>query len=287
MTQMFSKVMLRSEKGEYYPQRFRNEDGNYVARKTITALGFQKLNNWMGVSFSSPDTLQIGSETVGNPHIERTGKTINRVATRRIGIGRNAAGVLMAMDLTVTYDLDDYAGSEIFDAWKPGYNQKQPQPWGRIVGDPKSQKIEGHERIVELPGEIYLIVDLTNGKVQGLYSQLMQRQKFAERNAVSICERNILKKFVGTAFADDEGYVNLVHWSQPDRTRDQMKRIFDKVQKGEVKIEGEDVQLERGMELVEYEEAGAILAGEGEDAPVSDQSDDELQKPRARSRKNI
>ena len=281
---MLTRVRLRSESGEYYPQRFRNENNEYVARKTITALGFQRLNSWMGVSFSSPDTLQIGSETVGNPHIERTGKTINRVTTRRIGVGRNAAGVLMAMDLTVTYDLDDYAGSEFFDAWKPGYKDKAPQHWGRIAGDPKAQKIEGHERIVELPGEIYLIVDLNNGKVQGLYSQLMQRQKFAERNAVSICERNILKKFCGTAFADDEGFVNLVHWSQPDRTRDQMKRIFDRVQRGELKVDGEEFQLDKGVESIEYEEAGAVLAGEGEDAPTIPVEED-APRPRARARK--
>jgi len=276
---MKSAVLLRAERQEYYPQRFRDENGNYVARKTITAQGFQRLNNWIGVSFSSPDTLQVGDKIVGNPHIEKTGMTTNRVTTRRIGVGRNSAGVLMAVDITVTYDLDDYAASEIFSAWTPGFKDKQPQPWGRIVSDPTMDKLKPTEKVVACPGGIYLVVDLTNPKVIGLYKQMMERQKFADRNALSICDRNILKKFVGTAFADSEGYVNVVHWSQPDRTRDQMKRIFEKIQKGEVNIDGEDVQAEKVVEAVDYEEAVAVLAGEGEDAPVDSQEDDQAQMP--------
>lgn len=255
-----------------------------MTRKAITAMGFLRLNNWIGASFSSPNTLQIGAETVGNPYIERTGTTTNRVTTRRIGISRNAAGALVAIDLTVTYDLDDYAACEIFDAWKPGYQQQAPQPWGRIVAEAGAANAQPHEKVISCPGGIFLVVDLTNKKAIALYSQLMQRQKFAERNAVSICERNILKRFAGTSFADDEGYVSVVHWSQPDRTRQQMQKVFDKIQAGEVQIEGEDVQVEQVSESVDYEEATAILAGEADDAP-EDREPEKVSKSPARRKK--
>lgn len=252
----------------------RGTSGKSEKRKAITAMGFQKLNTWLGFSFSSPPTLWSGSEEVGNPHIERTGNTANRVSVRRVGVGRNAAGVLMAVDLTLTYDLDDYAASELYDAWRPGYNEKKPAPWGRIVGDPEGVEVQPHEKIVSCPGGVYLIVDLTAQKPMQLWSQLMQRQKFAERMAVSICERNILKKVLGTAYASEDATVSVVHWSSPDRSRANMQRIFDKIHQGEVQIEGEDVQVEAMSEVVDHEEAKAVLAGEGEDAPDHHEEDD-------------
>lgn len=257
----------------------RNNEGQFEKRKAITAMGFSKLNTWLGFSFSSPPTLWSGKEEVGNPHIERTGNTAHRVSVRRVGVGRNAAGVLMAIDLTLTYDLDDYAASELYDAWRPGYNQKTPAAWGKIVGDPDSVEVKPHEKIVPCPGGIYLVVDLTAQKPMQLWSQLMQRQKFAERMAVSICERNILKKVLGTAYASDDATVSVVHWSSPDRSRSHMQKIFEKIQQGEVQIEGEDVHVEVSSEVVDYEEATAVLAGEGEDAPVAHEEESD-QRPR-------
>jgi hypothetical protein len=270
VTAMFSRVPLRSENGEWHPMRAKGADGKTEVRKAITAMGFQRLNGWIGVNFASPPTLWGGDGEVGNPHIERDGSTAKRASVRRIGVGRNKAGVLMAVDLTLTYDLGDYAACELYDAWRPGYNEKNPAAWGRIVGSAEHAHPKPHEKVVACPGDIYLVVDLTAQKPMQLWSQVMQRQKFAERMAVSICERNILKRFVGTAYCSEDATVPIVHWSSPDRSRSHMQRVFEKIQDGEVQIEGEDVHVESLSEVIDHEEASVVLAGDGEDAPEED-----------------
>jgi hypothetical protein len=233
----------------------------------ITAQGFSRLNNWLGVTFSSPVTQQIGERVVGNPYLERDGSSVLRVTVRRLGIGRTAAGSLTAIDLTVTYDLDDYLLGEIWNAWQPTRKNPKAKSWGRIAGELSSMNPAANEKVIECPGDVYLAVDLNNAEVLSLWSAHLQRQKFAERNAVSICERNILKRFVGAAYADDDGSVSVVHWSQPDRNLKQWDEVARRVQAGEARIEGMEVQVEQAMENVSAEDAAEALHGEGEESP--------------------
>lgn len=265
---MHTRVVLRSDRNEYYPRGMRDpEEKRYVTRKVITAQGYARINTFMGVTFSSPSTIQIGDKVMGNPYTERDGASVQRVTVRRVGIARSAAGSLSAIDLTVTYDLDDYFIGEVWSKWQPGRNDSKPSSWGKVFGSPDAAKPESHEKLIPCPGGIYLLVNLHSKEVIELWSAHLQRQKFAERNAVSICERNIMKRFVGVSYAADDGTVNVVHWSQPDRNLRQFDEISERIQRGEARIEGLDVQVQKFSESVDAEEARAALHGEGEDAP--------------------
>ena len=276
ITQMHTKVQLRGDRGEFYPRSMKDfEKDMWVKRKVITAQGYARLNTWIGVTFSSPPNINIGESSVGNPYIERMGASVQRVTVRRVGIARNAAGSLSAIDLTVTYDLDDYLIGEVWAKWQPQRKQNACAAWGRVLGDPTNANVQENEKMIECPGGIYLVVDLSKKEVLELWSAHLQRQKFAERNAVSICERNILKRFVGASYCEDNGCIDIVHWSQPDRNIQQMEQIAGRIQRGEVKVDGMDVQAESYTETVDSEEVAAALYGEGEDAPEFSNAEEE------------
>lgn len=267
---MHTKVVLRADRNEYYIRSAKDPEGNWVKRKVITAQGFARLNNWMSVTMISPPTQQIGTQVVGNPYLERDGKSVLRVTARRIGIARTAAGSLTATDLTVTYDLDDYLIGEVWSSWQPSRRSPKPKKWGRVAGDKESASPEATEKLIECPGGVYLVVDLTDSEVLSLWSAHLQRQKFAERNAISICERNILKRYIGTAYANEDGSVNLVHWSQPDRTLKQYEHVAERVARGEAKIEGMEVTIEKDAESISHEEATEALHGDDEAGHAAD-----------------
>jgi len=284
--QMRTRLVLRSDRGEYYPMKARDESGNDVYRKVITAQAFSRINNLLGVVFSSPPTIQIGKDVFGNPHFSRDGASVQRVTVRRVGFGRNITGNLVFSDLTLTLDLDDYLATEVWDAWKPWRAADKPKPWGRVSGT-KFPDLKPTEKEIACPGGIYLAVNLLDQKVISLWSQHMQRQKFAERNAVSICERNILKRFLGQSYAGPDGSVVVTHWSQPDRNRHTMESIIERIQRGEVTIEGESVKKEESSEVVDIHEAKAALSGEGEDAPEPEDGDDPVAGIEADVRKQL
>lgn len=264
---MHTKVTLRADRNEFYIRSAKDPEGGWVKRKVITAQGYARLNNWLGVTFASPPTQQIGERVVGNPYLERDGSSVLRVTVRRIGIGRTAAGSLTAVDLTVTYDLDDYLIGEIWSAWQPTRRNPKAKSWGKLFGGLKGVSSEASQKVIECPGGVFLVVDLNDSEVLSLWSAHLQRQKFAERNAVSICERNILKRFVGAAYANDDCTVDVVHWSQPDRNVKQWDEIARRVQAGEARIEGMDVQVQQSAEIVSSEDAVEALHGEGEESP--------------------
>lgn len=278
ITQMWTVVKLRGDRGEYYPRKVKDMDTDqYVFRKVITAQGYARLNNWIGLTFASPPELQVGEKFVGNPYFEREGASVKRVVVRRIGVARNAAGSLSATDLTLTYDLDDYLIGELWERWQPFKITDRPKPWGRIIGDPARASVKESEKVIACPGGIYLLVDLASVEVIKLWSQHLQRQKFAERNAVSICERNILKRYVGASYCSDDGSIGISHWSQPDRSIKQIETIARGIQEGKLvsDVDGSKIAIESVSESLDAKEAEEALAGEGEDAPYIEPSDDE------------
>jgi hypothetical protein len=222
-------VTLRHE--EYYQQKIYNGEGRYVKKKAINANGYNRINKWMGVTFLSPDTI-LGDDgmKLPNPYIERDPQSgeVARVRVRRVGVGRNNVGESQVIDLICVYDVKLYFASDAYNKWK--YKKEM----GKLLPS-KPEKSSG--LVVGLPvGQACLDLDMSNEDVHGLLREHIDRQKYAERNAITICQRNILNQFVGTRYADDNGRVPIVHWSRPDLTSDQMESIRNQLNEGKQMI---------------------------------------------------
>lgn len=276
-----TKMELATERGELYGMTVKSGE-QYVKRNVITAAGFYKMNQNAGISFISPPTIvDDNGKEVGNPYPCPTEdkKEVKYVKVRRIGIGRNSVGNLVAIDYTLTYDMSLYRAEAFLSKWKGTHRSSSFQSWGELYSTDNIPKkaLEGARKVIDCPGGVSLVVDLTNRDVINLICDHVNRQKFAERNAITICERNILKKFFATSFTDD-GTVKVVAWPQADRNMQQLARAVVEAGEGHVEAEGEQIEVQVASEVIDDpEEMRAALSGDmSEDDPQEDVEEGEF-----------
>lgn len=275
------RVPLNEAKGEVFemgrwdPKA--GNDGAWVKDKSITAMGYHRMNQFGGVSFATPENV-IGedSRTHGNPYFHRTeAGELDYVKVRRIGAGRNAIGNLIVIDLTVTYSLRMYLAQDVFSKWSGKKKDLAPKAWGEwfstaempdaIRKDPKKWKVDLGEGST-------LVLDMNHRDVIALKLEHINRLKFAERNAITICERNILKKFFAAAKLDPSCTVPVVSWQQQDLDVNQIGRVVQAASEGRMDLQevaGERVEIQRESEIVaDQDDIEAALHGDvDEDGP--------------------
>ena len=215
---VMTKVPLRADRDETWEMDTWDAKMRTRGKKTaITAPGYHRLNQFANVSLITPDTLvNERGDVVSNPYFERAGLDLRAVVIRKIGVGRAVAtGQPMRVDYTLRYDLHMYFMQDVWAKWSPRKADAAVKSWGqalRIVPD-EIQK-DPTKLILDGPAGLFLIVDLTNKEVLGLFHEHLSRQKFAERNAQTICERNIIKRFVASVVPDPDGKVAIVSWTK-------------------------------------------------------------------------
>ncbi len=281
-----ARVPLSVQRDEIYlMNRYNPSTREYETKNVITAAGYHKLNQFAGVSFISPDTLTNDDGTiVGNPYSHASGdatskKEVQYVRVRRVGIGRNAQGNWVAIDLTVTYDLTLYFAQDMWAAWQGKKSSPSSAKWGSLYSTenvPHEVRTNPQLRIIDCPGGVSLAVDLNARPVVALFQEHINRQKFAERNAVTICERNILKKFFATSRVGTDMTVPVISWPQVDLDLQQIDNITRAVSRGSAVIDGEEVIVESAVIEADQDEAEAALAGEYDEDQASDSDDDDL-----------
>jgi hypothetical protein len=244
----------------------------------LTAQAYSRLNAFTGMSFITPDTIaDEGGNRVPNPYLERADGTRHIVAVRirKIGIVRNPMGNMVAIDLTVVLDLQGYYVQDLFAKWR-GYRNEQPKAWGKLVEKAEQYPEEyKNQLVVDASPNTVLLVDLSELEVLNVEQERQQRQRFADRLAATIVERNIAKKFYGITQLPADGRVPVVGWRQVDRDLEEMARIVEQANAGKVSIGDEDLEIIRPeVETATADDVGASVAGDAEVAPESD--DDEV-----------
>lgn len=263
-------VRMRPEKGEVYPHDFFDPQvGEYTRKWVITAAGYAKMNQFAGVSFISPDTI-IGDEgkETGNPYFCREGSEIRYVKVRRIGIGRNPIGNLVAIDLTVTYNLELYLAQDVFDRWQGKTSDAATASWGQLFAAgnvPKEIQEAPTKKLIECPGGVVLAVDLANREVVGMIQEHITRQKFAERHAVTIVERNILKKFFASSLVGADLSVPVVSWQQVDRNLISTAKAIQGSKDGRVVVDAEPIDVSREEVDLDKVDIDQALAGDADE----------------------
>jgi len=262
-----SRITLDPLKQEVYSRSFRIGNNTHYAN-VITAAGFSRINEKAGVSFVAPDRLagHKPGEMVANPyfHWSEDGQ-LEYVRVRRVGFGMNSIGTMTAIDLTVTYNVLLYFVTEVWAKWNPRYSPNA-QTWARLYSSaavPLDARDHPQVSIVDCPGNVSLALDLRTKEVRNLLMSHGERQNFADRNAITICERNILKKFFGFSVAGQDLAVEVVSWPQAsDVGPEDMEKL---ARHGPGILGLENVQT--GSEEVTYDDASTLVDVDEETAP--------------------
>jgi hypothetical protein len=262
------QMRLDPNKGETFALSAKTETG-WTKVHSMTAAAYNRCNQIVGVTFYTPPTiLDDDGKERPNPYFERSGNdAIKRVKIRKVGIGRNAIGNMMAVDYTLSYDLGTYLGQDLLSKWQ-GKREAALADWGVLGTDQRPAGKNGSWVPVPIPMPgMYLWLDTSRKEVTALIQEHVNRQKFAERNATTICERNILRRFIPASKLDKTLSVTVTGWITPDRDMHAVGAMAARAERGELTLDtGEPVEIARESEAIDSpEEIDGILAGEADE----------------------
>lgn len=175
---------------------------NIQGKWAITSQGYIHLNKVASISIVTPQSVIVDGRPVPNPHIERDPKTkaIMAVNIRKMGIGYSPAGNIVVLDKTLFYNVYTYLIQSIQAKMKrikyeKGEKTDQKQhPNCAIYGIAAEKPNKpGSWHFLPTEGEIGIWINLEDQAIIDCLEEHTQRQRFGDRIAQKIVERNILK----------------------------------------------------------------------------------------------
>ena len=267
-------IRMSEDRGDvYYMSRKKKTRGGgdqWIKIPVLTGMGYKRLNNLLSVNLWGPET-QIGEsgERVANPYPYRDPQTneVKAYRVRRVGVGRNGIGNIVAIELTLTYDLELYLAQSLYKQWKGWGSDAQFKTWGKLQSTANVDARDSNnpdKRVVNCPGGVSLVLDLGHRDVVGLFDEHTQRQKFGERIALSIADRNILKTFTGLSILDPSLEVTVVGWENADIDVNSIREALAESDTcGLVELDGRDIEIIRESDTVsDPDEVAAATEGD-------------------------
>lgn len=266
---MKQRVKLTAENGQWYTMGVKNaESGEYENKKVITAKGYKTLASIIGITFVTPDTITDESgNVVGNPFIHKAGNAIDWVKVRMIGICRGPSGNMQARDLTFVYNFQAYLAASLYAKW---HNKKTNavQPWGELISVNNTAPCPPNKIRVPVGSDVSLEVDLKNPNVVSIYREHLEQQKFAERNAIAMAERNIIQKMTGLHYVGEDDTVLVTIWPQGDTD---LPRLGDMVQRAKTGlITVEDTPISVVKDKAEATDEDVAVTNENDETETED-----------------
>ena len=175
----------------------------------ITAIGYRQLNKVAAISIVKPQNVIVDGKPVPNPHIERNARTkaIGSVNIRAMGIGYSPTGNIVVVDKTLFYNVYTYFIQAIQAKmkrriWVNNKPTEKEFPNCAVYGvaDDKP-KIEGRWVFYPTDDVLGLWVNFADQAIVDCLEENTQRQRFGDRMATTIVERNILKDHPAIAAA--------------------------------------------------------------------------------------
>jgi len=212
--------ILESVKAMIHLREDNNEILKINNKYMVTVGGVAKLNQVPGLNVITPPEVIVDGRPVSNPYIERNPKTkvIQSVYVRKLVFGHNPIGNVVGLDYTLFFNIYTYFIQDLQAKIKKypacgvlGLANERPQQfiskklvWKKTKTG-KSYQTEGNEEIktdvsdkmlkfVEIEDGVGLWIDLGHPEIRDCYNTHVQRQKFGDRHAQSICERNAILK---------------------------------------------------------------------------------------------
>lgn len=258
----------------------------------ISSTGYVHLNRIASISLITPQEVVVDDRAYPNPHVERNKitKAIETVNVRKMAVGFSPVGNIVAIDKTLFYNVYTYFIQAIQAKMKAKVWQKEDflYPNCAIYGTRRDKPdLGGKEKWVfyETVRPLGIWIDYTNPAIIACLEDHTQRQRFGDRIAQKIAERNCLKDHpaIGVSqvsvYFDDEdrdkengiAEVKVYGWRHElDATA--IKDISKQAARGDEKIKTEASIVEP-----EAEEEGEVIKETAEEEGV------EEEKPEAKS----
>jgi hypothetical protein len=262
---------------------------------SISSTGYRILNKVASVSLATPEKVIVDGRDQPNPYIERNKETkiIEHVWIRKVGIGYSLAGNIVAIDKTLCYNIKTYFLQSIQAKmkkveWKNGKaTDKLLHPNCAKLGvEDKEPKDEGEWAFFKVEPPLGIWVNYSDPAILDCVEEHTQRQRFADRIAQTIVERNILKDHPAISVSTVEpkqknGLVVAhvpVYGFRHELEAPNIKEILAQLEKGEETVE---VQAEVIDEVPVEEEKEAIkdtAESDKEEAPKEEKPEEKREK---------
>lgn len=263
---MMTRVPLNEDLGHVYPMGGM-KDGKWDSRASviITAAGYDRLNQFGGISFSTPPSLPgPGGSMIPNPKIDLGDSGhIECVRVTMFGVGRNALGNMVAISKTIVYDLRTYLAQDLMSKWT-GRKKDAPKDWAFLSPggeDIPRRKDYPVQQAYSVPGGFYMVVNLAHKDVINLMAEHINRCKFAPRMAETICKRNILKQLFAASKLAPDLTVPVVGWVQRDEEVAGIGKAISESCDGKLDVDGTIIDVQASTDKPDLVETEAILHG--------------------------
>lgn len=170
-------------------------------KHVISSTGYIQLNKAASVTIVTPKSVIVDGKEEMNPYVERQPQTraIDSVAVRKIGIGFSPIGNITVIDKTLFYNVYTYLIQGIqakmkAKEWKNNQpTNKQKHPNCAVVGTRDDKPKEGKWVFFLTADPLGIWVNYEHEAILDCLEDHTQRQRFGDRIAQKICERNILR----------------------------------------------------------------------------------------------
>jgi len=199
-----AQITLFEKAGHFYgiPGKYDPKTGKTEKKYAITSGGYTHLNKVASISILTPPTVVRDGVEQPNPYVERNAKTraIESVIVRKIGIGYSPAGNITAIDKTLYYNPYTYFIQSIQAKikkvkWVDGKKTDEKANLNAAVYGTAEEKPErsGSWAFFPIQDPLGLWINYEDEAIIDCLEEHTQRQRFGDRIAQKIVERNILK----------------------------------------------------------------------------------------------
>jgi len=273
-----------------------------------TAAGYIHLNKTASISIVTPPTVSVGGINQPNPYVERDPKTkaIETVNVRKIGIGYSPIGNITVIDKTLFYNVYTYfiqsiqakMNRKIWDNKAKQYTTELAYPNAARIGT-RMSKPEASDTAAwafyETASPLGIWVNYLDPAIQECLEEHTQRQRFGDRIAQTIVQRNILAdhpaigirsvEYVPGQNKKDGHAVVTVYGYRHELMPEDLDSIQIQANRGSGTItmqaeEMKEVPLEEEKDAMEYEEEEEIKPRPGENEPPPEYWEQQEQKAR-------
>lgn len=271
-----ARMALYEKKNHIYQSQAAYKDR--PAKYSITSDGYIQLNKVASISIITPKSVVVDGKNQPNPYIERNKQTraIEAVMVRKIGIGYSPAGNLTIVDKTLFYNIFTYLIQTIqakmkrvkWENGKPTDTKLHPNcAITGTRGNPP--EIDGSWVFFTTISPLGIWINYEDPIILDCLDEHTQRQRFGDRIAQKIVERNILKDHPAIGVSQVEqrmedgksvAYVTVSGYRH-DMTYQDMGGIMDQVENGDSVIE---TKAEVIVEIPVEEESQIIKEEDGE-----------------------
>jgi len=259
---------------------------------SIAIGGYRLLNKVASVSLATPEKVIVDGREQPNPYIERNKETrLNEVVwIRKVGIGYSLIGNVVVIDKTLCYNIKTYFLQSIQAKmtaveWKDGRatDTLLHPNCAKLGTEEKEPKEEGEWTFFKVEHPLGIWVNESDPAILDCVKEHIQRQRFGDRIAQTIVERNILRDHpaISVSRVEDKKKNGLVVAYVPvygfrhELQAPNIKEIMAQLERGGETV---DVRAEVIEEVPVEEERGAIedVAGsDKEEVPKKEKPEEE------------